>query len=128
MLRVYSWNLPLLYVVCGLVFAYLVVPLVVIVPMSFSSGEGIAFPPPGYSTRWYAHYLSDSAWMDATLTSLQVGLLSAAVATALGTLAAIGLLRGAWPFKSAFYALVLSPIIVPVIVLAVAFYGFFSEL
>jgi putative spermidine/putrescine transport system permease protein len=127
MLKHYAASPALLVAVCALTFLYLVFPLVVVVPISFSAGEGLAFPPPGYSLRWYAHYFEDRAWMDATVTSLKVGALTTLFATTAGTLAAIGLSREGRG-RGLLYAFFLSPMVVPVIVLAIALYRFFGLL
>ena len=63
----------LLRVATGLVFAFLMLPLLVLFPISFSSGSYLRFPPPGFSLKWYARYFSDVAWIDATYRSLQIG-------------------------------------------------------
>ena len=126
MLRLYAASPVLLTATCILVLIYLVAPLGIVIPISFSSGEGLAFPPPGYSTRWYEHYWTDRGWIDATVTSLKVGFLAAAFATALGTLAAIGLTRMRGRARAIAYAFIVSPIVVPVIVLAVAIYRLYS--
>lgn len=128
MLRLYTWSPRLLYALCALVFIYLVFPLFVVIPISFNAGEGLSFPPTTYSLRWYENYLGDPAWIDATLTSVKVATLTAVLSTGLGTLAAIGLARGRLPVRTGLYAFVLSPMVVPVIVLAVGFYRFFSTI
>ena len=128
MLRLYAPSPVLLVALCTAVLIYLAAPLAIVVPISFSSGEGLAFPPPGYSLRWYEHYWTDRAWVEATITSLKVGILAAAFATVLGTLAAIGLSRMAGRARVLSYAFIVSPIIVPVIVLAVALYRLYSAL
>lgn len=128
MLRLYAASPVLLVAVCTLVLVYLVAPLGIVVPISFSSGEGLAFPPPGYSLRWYQHYWTDRGWIEATITSLKVGLLAAFLATVLGTLAAMGLSRMAGRARAIAYAFIVSPIVVPVIVLAVALYRLYSAL
>ena len=56
-----------------LIFAFLMLPLLVLFPISFSSGSYLRFPPPGFSLKWYERYLDDPVWIDATLQSLQVG-------------------------------------------------------
>jgi len=117
MLRLYAPSPVLLVALCTAVLIYLAAPLAIVVPISFSSGEGLAFPPPGYSLRWYEHYWTDRAWVDATITSLKVGIL-----------AAIGLSRMAGRARVLSYAFIVSPIIVPVIVLAVALYRLYSML
>ena len=126
MLRLYAASPVLLAATCALVLIYLVVPLGIVIPISFSAGEGLAFPPPAYSLRWYEHYWTDRGWIDATITSFKVGFLAATFATALGTLAAIGLSRMTGRVRAIAYAFIVSPIIVPVIVLAVAIYRLYS--
>lgn len=128
MLRLYTASPVLLVAVCTLVLVYLAAPLGIVVPISLSSGEGLAFPPPGYSLRWYEHYWTDRGWIDATITSLKVALLAAFFATVLGTLAAMGLSRMAGRARAIAYAFIVSPIVVPVIVLAVALYRLYSAL
>ena len=73
----------------GLVF--LTVPLLIVVPMSFSSARALTFPPPGFSLRWYEAFFGDPRWMDAMWTSMIVALLSSIAALVLGSLAAYGL-------------------------------------
>jgi len=116
----------LLYVGCGAVFLYLILPVLVVVPMSFSSSRYLQFPPPGLSLRWYLNYLRDPEWTGATLRSLQVAGLVTLITTVLGTMAALGLVRSAFPGKQAVNSLVVSPMIVPVIIVAIALYFFYA--
>jgi len=76
----------------GLVF--LTVPLLIVVPMSFSSARALTFPPPGFSLRWYEAFFGDPRWMDAMWTSAALASLSSIAALVLGSLAAYGLRRG----------------------------------
>ena len=82
--------LPLYF---ALVIAYLVVPLLIVVPLSFSDTTYLVFPPRGFSWRWYAEIFSNPAWLKAFQTSLLLGVLTAAGATGLGTLAAMAIVR-----------------------------------
>jgi putative spermidine/putrescine transport system permease protein len=113
---------PSLAAVSGLVLTYLVLPMMVIIPLAFSSADFLSFPPPGYSVRWFASYLGNPAWMTATWFSLGIATTSALLATALGLLAALPLvrvrLRGA-PF---IYLACVSPLIVPHMVIAVSLF------
>jgi putative spermidine/putrescine transport system permease protein len=95
--------------------------------MSFSSGRTLAFPPPGLSFRWYEELFGDPAWRLATETSIEVALLTALVATALGTPAAFALVRGRFRGRALLNALVLSPMIVPLIVIAIGMYAVFAR-
>jgi putative spermidine/putrescine transport system permease protein len=114
-------------VFCAGVVVFLVAPTLVLIPMSFSSGRTLAFPPPGLSLRWYEELFGDPAWRLATETSIEVALLTAVCATALGTPAAFGLVRGRFRGRSLLNALVLSPMIVPLIVIAIGMYAVFAR-
>src|SRR5256885_7131987 len=84
----------LLRFVCGLIFAFLMLPLLVLFPISFSSGSYLRFPPPGFSLKWYARYFDDPTWVDATYRSLQVGAATTVLALLIGIPLAFGLARG----------------------------------
>ena len=57
----------------ALTWGFLILPILVLIPISFSSGSYLAFPPPGYSLKWYARYIEEPGWVDATLRSLEIG-------------------------------------------------------
>ncbi len=116
----------LLYIVCGLIFLYLVLPIFVIVPISFSSSRYLQFPPEGFSLQWYEQFFRGRNWMSATLRSFQVAILTALLATVLGTMASLALVRGDFPGKRVLYGLIISPLIIPVIITAVAVYYIFA--
>ncbi len=115
-------------VFCSLVFLFLVLPIFVVIPLSFSSAPYLTFPPPGLSLRWYQNYLFREQWRDATVFSFQVGLLVTLLATVLGTLAAFALVRGRFPGKRLVSAFLISPMIVPVIIMAMAVYFLYARL
>ena len=117
-----------LRVYAGLVLGFLLLPILAIVPLSFSSGSLLVYPLPGWSLRWYAEVLTSPAWMRALANSLFVGVLATVFSVLLGTLASLGLARqrGAW--AAALKMLALSPMIVPVILVAVASYFFLAPL
>src|SRR5690606_38636213 len=75
-----------LYAVGVIVMVFLVLPTVIVVPMSFSDSQYLEFPPREWSTRWYEHYFGSNAWMLATETSFKAGFLTMLVATPLGTM------------------------------------------
>lgn len=118
----------LLYCVCGLVFFYLVVPIIIIIPLAFSSAAHLTFPPPGLSLRWWHEYFSRRDWTGATILSFQVALVTMILATSLGTLASFTLVRVRFPGKNLLYSLILSPLIIPVIITAISSYFFFARL
>jgi putative spermidine/putrescine transport system permease protein len=100
-------------------------PIAVAAAISFSRAAYMTFPPPGFSLRWYARFFSDSAWTEALVTSLAVAALSALIAVALGTGAALGLVRSRLPGKTAWMTLLVSPLVVPPVVLGLSLYTLF---
>jgi len=121
------WTIAL-YVHCALVFAFLLLPMVIVALLSFSSSSYLVFPPPGFSLRWYAAYFADPIWIDATIRSVKVGLATTVAATLLGTLLAFSLVRGRYPGRALVDQLSIAPLVVPSIVYSVAIYGLFANL
>lgn len=115
-------------VFCLLAMVFLVGPTFAVIPLSFSSANFLSYPLPGYSLQWYQKILQPQPWMAALLNSLIVGTGATLVATVLGTLAALGLTRGRLPARSAILALMISPMIVPVVISGVGMYFFFARL
>ncbi len=115
-------------VVAACVLAFLVVPLVIIVPMSFTSGNVLAFPLPGWSWRWYQEVLASERWTDAARNSLIVGVSATLIAMVLGTLAAVGLAQARFRYRLLIFGILVSPMVVPIVISAVAFYFLFAKL
>ncbi len=107
---------------------YLILPTLVIVPISFTSADYISFPPVGFSLRWYEVFIGKGVWRTATLNSLFVALLSAACASIVGISAAFGLRKLKGKIAQLLVALILMPMIIPGIIIAVALYGSFSRM
>jgi len=80
-------------IVTALVLLYLMFPILVVIPLSFSAGTYLSFPPPGFSVRWYANFFGRTDWLDAASLSLWVGAAVMLLATALGAPAALTLVR-----------------------------------
>ena len=123
-----SWRQPrrlLLLALGGMTVFFLMAPTLVVVPMSFTASNALTFPPEGFSTRWYEKMLTDPQWSTGFVNSAQVASLTAVLATTLGTLAALGTVRGRFPGRSAVNALILSPLIVPVIIIAIGMFSVF---
>lgn len=118
----------LLGIFAGLVLLYLVLPILIVIPMSFSPSKFLRFPPTGLSLQWYRNYFTSPSWVSATILSLKVAGVVTVLATALGSLAALGLVRARFRGRDAVQALVLSPLIVPTVVTAVAVYFLFARL
>jgi putative spermidine/putrescine transport system permease protein len=104
---------------CALVFVFLVAPILVIVPLSFNAGAFFTYPLVGVSLRWYREFVFGVQWQRAVENSIIVAVGSTLLATSLGTLAALGLHRGRVPFRKALVAILLSPMVVPVIITGV---------
>ena len=100
--------------------------MLVVIPMSFTGAKILSWPPEGFSFQWYAKMLEDPQWSRGFTNSVQVAILTAILATVLGTLAALGIVRGRFPGKGLANALILSPLIVPVIIIAIGFFAFYS--
>ncbi|GAB7528351.1 ABC transporter permease [Pseudomonas sp. 3A(2025)] len=118
-----------------LVLLFLVLPIVVIIPLSFNvepyfsfSSAMLHLDPDAFSLRWYRQLMSDPLWRLSISNSFQVALGATVIATALGTLASIGLSRSDLPFKRLLTGLLISPMIVPVIISAAGMYFFYSTL
>ncbi len=108
---------------CGIgVLIFLCLPVLIVVPMSFSDSSSLRFPPEGLSMRWYAQVFGDPRWVRAMQTSLLLALLSSSIALALGALAAYGLVRGRFFGRMAIQSNFISPMVIPSVVTAVALY------
>lgn len=118
----------LLRAVAGLTLAFLALPVLVVVPLSFSASPYLEFPPAGLSLQWYGRYLASARWMTATLFSLQIAAGTTVVALLLGVPAAFGLVRREFPGKGLVVAFFMAPIIVPYIITAIAVYFLFVRL
>ncbi len=116
------------YVLCGLIFVFLVAPILAVVPISFSAGSLLVYPLPGLSLRWYELVLSSPIWSLALKNSLIIGSASTVLSTALGTLAALGLARANFPGKALVMAVLISPMVVPVVLVAVGVFFFYAQL
>lgn len=118
----------LLSIVVAAACVFLMMPTLAIVPVSFTSTDFITFPPVGFSLRWYEAFFFDPVWRGAALTSLVVGLLSALLATVLGTLAAVGMARLSRRIAGTVQTLFILPLVIPTIITAVAVYDSFSKI
>jgi putative spermidine/putrescine transport system permease protein len=114
-----------LWVITIFTLIFLIAPSLIVIPMSFSAGETLSFPPPGYSLRWYENFFTQPEWQSAARNSVIVAVLTTIVATILGTGVSIALMRGSVPARNLATSLFLTPMIVPAIVTAVAVYGLY---
>ncbi|UCJ18270.1 ABC transporter permease [Pseudomonas sp. MM211] len=123
--RAWYYGLRLL---CGLVLLFLVLPILVIVPLSFNSGTFLIYPMQGFSMRWYEDFFGSAGWMRALKNSMIIAPAATVLAMVLGTLAAIGLTRSDFRGKALVMSLLISPMVVPVVIIGVASYLFFAPL
>jgi putative spermidine/putrescine transport system permease protein len=109
-------------------FLFLMLPSVIIVILSFNSAQFLAFPPPGFSLQWYQAYFGDWEWINATVRSVLVAVIVTSFATIIGTTASIALVRYPVRGASLFYLFLISPLVVPTIVLGISMYSVFVGL
>ena len=121
-------------VICGLIFFFLIAPILVIVPLSFNAQnyftftpEMLSLDPAGFSTKHYQDFFTDSDWQLALRNSLKIAPVATLISVSLGTLAAIGLSQSHVPFRRAIMAIMISPMIVPLIISATGMYFFYSN-
>jgi putative spermidine/putrescine transport system permease protein len=112
---------------CGLGFLFMLGPIVIIVPISFSSSSLLNYPLPGLSLKWFEAVFVPYPWMLALQNSLIVGVSTTILATVLGTLAAYGLTNADFRFKGLVMGLMISPMVVPLAITGLALYFFFSR-
>jgi len=117
-----------LHAFCAFVFLFLLAPIVAIIPLSFNSGPFLTYPLEGLSLRWYEDFFTSPRWLPALQNSVIVAVATTIIATPLGTLAALGLTRADFALKPLVIGLLISPMIVPVIIIAIAVYFAFSPL
>jgi putative spermidine/putrescine transport system permease protein len=117
-----------LYVLAVLVMAFLILPVLIVIPMSFSDSRFLRFPPEGFSLRWYESFLGSQEWLRATWVSLRVAVLTTILATPLGIAAAYGLHASGFRYARATQIALISPLIIPVIILGVGIFYLYVRL
>lgn len=122
-------------VICGLIFFFLIAPILVIIPLSFNAENFFTFTPEmlrldpeGYSLKHYQDFFNTSDWQQAMWNSLKIAPMATFLAVTFGTLAAIGLSSEHVPFRRAIMAILISPMIVPLIISAAGMYFFYSRI
>ena len=131
--------------ICALVLFFLVMPLIAVIPISFSSSpflqftsQMLAFEPEAYSLRWYKILIGDCSdpgittvctdrWVRGAQNSLFIGIIATFLATTLGIMASLGLSRSHMPFRKAIMAIMISPLVVPLIITASGLFFFFAK-
>ena len=121
-------------IVCGIIFIFLIMPILVVMPLSFNSQDFFTFTPEmlkfeleGYSLKHYRDFFTNNEWQRSFKNSLLIAPVATLVSVSLGTLAAIGLSQSHVPFKRAIMAILISPMIVPLIISATGMFFFYSH-
>ena len=116
---------------CGMIFFFLMAPIIVIIPLGFNSIPFFTYPMEGFSLRWYGEIFGDSPisilWQRSIVNSVIVAVCATILATTLGTLAALGLTRANFPFKGLIMGILISPIVVPIVVTAIGMFYFYAK-
>ena len=121
-------------IICGVIFVFLITPILVVMPLSFNAQdfftftpEMLQFDPEGYSLKHYRDFFTNNEWQRSFKNSLLIAPIATLVSVSLGTLAAIGLSQSHVPFKRAITAILISPMIVPLIISATGMFFFYSH-
>lgn len=121
-------------IICGVIFVFLITPILVVMPLSFNAQdfftftpEMLQFEPEGYSLKHYRDFFTNNEWQRSFKNSLLIAPIATLVSVSLGTLAAIGLSQSHVPFKRAITAILISPMIVPLIISATGMFFFYSH-
>ncbi len=119
---------------CGVIFLFLIAPILVIIPLSFNAepyftfNEAmLTFQPEAYSLRWYQDMIDNPQWLHSIKNSFIIAFFATFFATTLGTVAALGLSRSYMPFRTTIMGILISPMIVPLIISAAGMYFFYSK-
>jgi putative spermidine/putrescine transport system permease protein len=115
-----------LWMFSSLVLLFLVAPVLIVAIISLNDSRILSFPPETISLRWFDRIVADPAWRHSLWVSVQVALLATCIATAAGFLASFALIRASFRIKTGIYAFILAPMIVPNIIVAIAFYMAFA--
>ena len=123
-----------LYIISIIVLFLLIVPSLIVIPMSFSDSQYLEFPPKNWSLRWYENYFSSGQvgmgfndWIGATWTSVKVAVLTIFVATPIGTMAAYGLINSGSRLRNILFPVMISPMMIPVILVAIGLFYFYVQ-
>ena len=122
-------------VICGVIFFFLIAPIITIIPLSFNAEDFFTFTPEmlslkpeGYSLKHYEDFFTNSDWQGALYNSVRIAPAATILSVSFGTLAAIGLSQSHVPFRRAIMAILISPMIVPLIISAAGMYFFYSRI
>ena len=118
----------ILSAICALMALFLLLPILFIVALSFGNSRWLIFPPPGWTLKWYGELFADPRWLTAALTSAKIAVVVMVLSVAFGLLASIALTRGTFKGREVLRAFFLTPMVLPVVIIAVALYAAFLRL
>lgn len=116
-----------LYMLVALIFAFLIIPCLIVIPMSFSASKYLEFPPRSFSLQWYEAYLGSPEWRQATFVSFRAALLTTLFATTLGTVAAYGIARVHGTLSAMSRGVFMLPMLVPLILVAIGCFFVYAK-
>lgn len=122
-----AWRWVLM-AICAVMSLFLLLPILFIVALSFGSSRWLIFPPPGWTLKWYEELFADPRWIGAALTSAKIGVIVMVISVVLGLLASLALVRGTFRGRAVLRAFFLTPMVLPVVIVAVALYAAFLRL
>lgn len=118
----------ILSAICALMALFLLLPILFIVALSFGNSRWLIFPPPGWTLKWYGELFADPRWLTAALTSAKIAVVVMVLSVALGLLASLALVRGTFKGRAVLRGFFLTPMVLPVVIIAVALYAAFLRL
>ncbi|MFZ0097340.1 MAG: ABC transporter permease [Gemmobacter sp.] len=114
--------------ICTVMSLFLLLPILFIIALSFGNSRWLIFPPPGWTLKWYEELFADPRWIGAALTSAKIGVIVMVISVVLGLLASLALVRGTFRGRAVLRAFFLTPMVLPVVIVAVALYAAFLRL
>ncbi len=114
--------------ICVAIFFFLIAPIIVIMPLSFNAEPYFTYPMPGFSIRWYEDFFTNPQWLLGLKNSVIIGFFATLIASVLGTLAALGMNRAVFPGKTVILAVLISPMVVPIVITAVGMFYFYAQI
>ena len=120
-----AWRL-VHYGYCALVLLFLISPIIVVLPISFNPTQFLTYPTGEWSLRWYEEFFLSERWTSAVKSSVIIAIFSTMLATVLGTVAALGLSQATFPARALVMAVLISPMIVPIVISAAGVYFLFA--
>jgi putative spermidine/putrescine transport system permease protein len=121
-----AWRL-FFYIFCGLVLLFLISPILIVIPISFNSTSFLSFPRGDWSLKWYEDFFFNDRWTTAVKNSIIIAFFTTILSTTLGTVAALGLSRPHFPARALVMAVLISPMVVPVVITAAALFFFYAN-